>query len=118
MRRPPTRARRTDTLMHYTRRIRSRLSQPMIRRRGDRGFSALSWEEALDLAAARLSAADPNRVAFYLASRGIPNETYYAAQKVARFLGSSHVDNSARSEENTSELQSLMRISYAGLSLK
>jgi len=35
-------------------------------------------------------------VAFYLTSRGIPNETYYAAQKVARFLGTANVDNSAR----------------------
>lgn len=95
----PRRLEQTEALSHLSsRKLRElgRLSQPMIRRRGDRGFRALSWEEALDLAAARLSAADPNRVAFYLTSRGIPNETYYAAQKVARFLGSSHVDNSAR----------------------
>jgi molybdopterin-dependent oxidoreductase alpha subunit len=73
-----------------------RLPEPMIRRQGDRGFRAIAWDEALDLAAHRLRAADPNRVAFYLTSRGIPNETYYAAQKAARFLGSPHVDNSAR----------------------
>lgn len=73
-----------------------RLAEPMIRRRGDRGFSPISWDEALDLAAGRLRAADPNRIAFYLTSRGIPNETYYAAQKAARFLGTNHVDNSAR----------------------
>lgn len=73
-----------------------RLAEPMIRRKGDRGFRPISWDAALDLAASRLRAADPNRVAFYLTSRGIPNETYYAAQKAARFLGTSHVDNSAR----------------------
>ncbi|HSS44071.1 MAG TPA: FdhF/YdeP family oxidoreductase [Thermoanaerobaculia bacterium] len=73
-----------------------RLAEPMIRRKGDRGFRVISWEEALDLAAHRLRPADPNRVAFYLTSRGIPNETYYVAQKAARFLGSPHVDNSAR----------------------
>lgn len=73
-----------------------RLPEPMIRRQGDRGFRVISWDEALDLAAHRLRSADPNRVAFYLTSRGIPNETYYAAQKAARFLGSPHVDNSAR----------------------
>ena len=39
---------------------------------------------------------DPARVAFYLTSRGITNEVYYAAQKAARFLGTNHVDNSAR----------------------
>ncbi len=48
------------------------------------------------LAAGQLRAADPERIAFYLTSRGIPNETYYAAQKAARFLGTNHVDNSAR----------------------
>jgi molybdopterin-dependent oxidoreductase alpha subunit len=73
-----------------------RLSEPMIRRRGDPGFRAISWDEALDLAASRLSKAPPDRIAFYLTSRGIPNETYYAAQKAARFLGTNHVDNSAR----------------------
>ena len=35
-------------------------------------------------------------LAFYLTSRGITNEVYYAAQKAARFLGTHHVDNSAR----------------------
>jgi molybdopterin-dependent oxidoreductase alpha subunit len=73
-----------------------RLSEPMIRRRGEAGFRAISWDEALDLAAARLANTPPDRIAFYLTSRGIPNETYYAAQKAARFLGTNHVDNSAR----------------------
>ena len=73
-----------------------RLPEPMLRLRGEKGFRVIDWEEAQDLAAARLAAADPNRVAFYLTSRGIPNETYYAAQKAARFLGTNHVDNSAR----------------------
>ena len=44
----------------------------------------------------RLRAVDPARAAFYLTSRGITNEVYYAAQKAARFLGTNHVDNSAR----------------------
>jgi molybdopterin-dependent oxidoreductase alpha subunit len=73
-----------------------RLSTPMLRRRGETGFHAISWEEAIELAAVRLREADSERVAFYLTSRGIPNETYYVAQKVARFLGTNHVDNSAR----------------------
>src|SRR5438445_1194642 len=73
-----------------------RLPHPLVRRRGEPGFSRISWEEALDLAAQRLRAAPPERIAFYLTSRGIPNETYYAAQKTARFLGTNHVDNSAR----------------------
>jgi molybdopterin-dependent oxidoreductase alpha subunit len=73
-----------------------RLPEPMVRVRGDRGFRAIAWNEALDIAAEGLRAAPPERVAFYLTSRGIPNETYYAAQKAARVLGTSNVDNSAR----------------------
>jgi molybdopterin-dependent oxidoreductase alpha subunit len=83
---------------HSSRALRDlgRLPVPMVRRRGEKGFRPILWEEALQLAAERVGAADPNRVAFYLTSRGIPNETYYVAQKVARFLGTNHIDNSAR----------------------
>jgi molybdopterin-dependent oxidoreductase alpha subunit len=73
-----------------------RLPEPMIRLRGERGFLPASWDEALDLIAAELGRVDPARAAFYLTSRGITNEVYYAAQKAARLLGSPHVDNSAR----------------------
>ena len=48
------------------------------------------------MAGAGLRGISPSRVAFYLTSRGTTNEVYYAAQKTARFLGTSHVDNSAR----------------------
>ncbi|HXG41192.1 MAG TPA: FdhF/YdeP family oxidoreductase [Dehalococcoidia bacterium] len=73
-----------------------RLPVPLLRRRGDRGFRPIDWEEALELVAGRLRQTDPRRVAFYLTSRGTVNETYYVAQKVARFLGTNHIDNSAR----------------------
>lgn len=73
-----------------------RLPEPMLRRRGDAGFRTIGWDDALDIAAERLRAAPPERTAFYLTSRGITNEVYYAAQKTARFLGTNHVDNSAR----------------------
>jgi molybdopterin-dependent oxidoreductase alpha subunit len=73
-----------------------RLPHPMVRRRGEPGFQVIGWDEALDLAAGRLRSTAPERIALYLTSRGIPNETYYAAQKAARFLGTNHVDNSAR----------------------
>ncbi|MBI3401838.1 MAG: FdhF/YdeP family oxidoreductase [Acidobacteria bacterium] len=73
-----------------------RLPEPMIRRKGERGFLVASWDEALERIAAELRTTDPARVAFYLTSRGITNEVYYAAQKAARFLGTNHVDNSAR----------------------
>jgi molybdopterin-dependent oxidoreductase alpha subunit len=73
-----------------------RLPEPMIRLRGERGFLTATWDEALDRIAAELGRVDPARAAFYLTSRGITNEVYYAAQKAARLLGSPHVDNSAR----------------------
>jgi len=73
-----------------------RLPYPMLRRRGERGFRRISWEEALTLIAGRLRQTDPHRMAFYLTSRGLTNEVYYVAQKVARFLGTNNIDNSAR----------------------
>lgn len=73
-----------------------RLPYPMVRRRGERGFRRVSWEEALGVIAGRLRQIDPHRMAFYLTSRGLTNEVYYVAQKVARFLGTNNIDNSAR----------------------
>ncbi len=73
-----------------------RLGHPMLRRRGERGFRRISWDQAYKLLSERLRTLDPLRVGFYLTSRGITNETYYMAQKVARFLGTNNVDNSAR----------------------
>lgn len=73
-----------------------RVPVPLLRRRGDAGFRPISWDEALALIAERLRATAPERIAFYLVSRGTVNETYYVAQKVARALGTNHIDNSAR----------------------
>ncbi|MGH2499777.1 MAG: FdhF/YdeP family oxidoreductase [Candidatus Limnocylindria bacterium] len=73
-----------------------RLSYPMRRRRGAAGFHRISWAEALDLTADRVRAAGPRRIGFYLTARGMTNEVYYVAQKVARFLGTNNIDNAAR----------------------
>lgn len=73
-----------------------RLAHPMVRRRGERGFRRVTWDEALGLAAAAIRRAGPERIGFYLTARGITNEVYYVAQKVARFLGTNSVDNAAR----------------------
>ncbi len=73
-----------------------RLGHPMIRRRGEPGFRRASWDEALDLVAERIRAAGAARAAFYLTSRGLTNEVYYAAQKAARFIGTNNIDNAAR----------------------
>ncbi len=73
-----------------------RLPEPMLRRRGERGFRVVTWDEALTVAAEGVRTTHPRRLAFYLTSRGITNEVYYAAQKAARFFGTNHVDNAAR----------------------
>src|SRR5438552_2551175 len=48
-----------------------RLAEPMIRRHGEPGFLAASWDEALTLIAGGLRTVDPQRAAFYLTSRGL-----------------------------------------------
>jgi len=73
-----------------------RLPYPMLRMAGDRGFHRISWDEAFGRIAERIRDSSPQRIAFYLTSRGVTNETYYVAQKVARFLGTNNVDNAAR----------------------
>lgn len=73
-----------------------RLPFPFIRRRGEPGFRRVSWDEAIAVAGERFARTDPRRMAFYLTSRGLTNETYYVAQKAARFLGTNNIDNSAR----------------------
>src|SRR5690625_450442 len=73
-----------------------RIPYPLIRKPGERKFRRLSWDEALDTIATKMKAIDPKNYAFYLTSRGITNESYYTAGKVARFLGTNNIDNASR----------------------
>lgn len=89
-----------------------RLPYPMMRQRGEKGFSRVSWDEAIDAIASRIRATIPptppnpplvregkegrGGVGFYITSRGTVNETYYAAQKAVRAMGSNNIDNAAR----------------------
>lgn len=73
-----------------------RIPYPLLRRKGDNRFVRLSWDEALDRIAAKIRAIDPKQLAFYWTARGITNEVYYTAAKVARFLGTNHIDNASR----------------------
>jgi len=73
-----------------------RLPYPMIRRHGEPGFTRIPWSEAIDTVAGQIKATDPDRLAFFMTSRGITNEVYYVAQKVARYLGTNNIDNAAR----------------------
>ncbi|WP_077617616.1 FdhF/YdeP family oxidoreductase [Bacillus sinesaloumensis] len=73
-----------------------RIPYPMIRRKGERKFSRITWDEAMDMIANKMKKLNPKQYAFYLTSRGITNESYYVAAKVARFLGTNHIDNASR----------------------
>jgi molybdopterin-dependent oxidoreductase alpha subunit len=73
-----------------------RLAHPMLRRAGERGFTRITWDDAMTLAADRVRASLPDRFGIFMTSRGITNEVYYVAGKVARYLGTNDVDNAAR----------------------
>ncbi|MBD2678189.1 MULTISPECIES: FdhF/YdeP family oxidoreductase [Nostoc] len=73
-----------------------RLPYPMIRQRNEKGFRRVSWDEALEIIATRIRATTPDRLSFYVTSRGTVNETYYATQKAVRAMGSNNIDNAAR----------------------
>src|SRR3546814_6819679 len=104
IRRPP-RSTRTDTLFPYTTLFRS------DRRRGDH---LLSIGDLAGSAHAQPSLGGP--VCRSIDVRGLPGLSKIIAL-ARRFQ--SHVDaQTPRSEEHTSELQSLMRISYAVFCLK
>src|SRR3546814_3633759 len=101
IRRPP-RSTRTDTLFPYTTLFRSRVI---------RDYFAVceTYYEAIKTASpARIEAIDMGR-------RGLYNEGSELLQE--RLGGKIEIDF-VRSEEHTSELQSLMRISYAVFCLK
>ncbi len=88
---------RLKTMSNAQLRDLGRLPYPMLRRKGEAGFSRVSWDEALALVGGKIrETTDRRRVGFFLTSRGITNEVYYVAQKAARFLGSPNVDNAAR----------------------
>ncbi len=69
-----------------------------LKRKGD-GWARISWEEAIGLVARGLGDAikkhGPNSIAL-LASSKCSNEEDYLIEKLARLLGSPHVDNCAR----------------------
>lgn len=73
-----------------------RLAVPMVRQQGEKGFRRVTWDQALEVIAEKLRKTDPRGLAWYLTSRGLTNEAYYAHQKVARFIGTNHIDTSAR----------------------
>ncbi len=73
-----------------------RIPYPLSRKKGERTFTRITWDEALNRIAEKIKSIDPKQLAFYLTSRGITNEVYYTAAKLARFLGTNNIDNASR----------------------
>src|SRR3546814_2021629 len=105
LRRPP-RSKRTDTLFPYTTLFRSAAFALYERRERRLSRSDRRHDRAVDHA--RLSGAD----------RASGQKQVPSADKDIGLLLRQAMDKVARSEEHTSELQSLMRISYAVSCLK
>jgi molybdopterin-dependent oxidoreductase alpha subunit len=73
-----------------------RVPHPLLRRPGDPGFRRISWEEAARICAESMARTTGDKMAFFVSSRGLTNEAYYAIQKLARIAGSANVDSCAR----------------------
>jgi molybdopterin-dependent oxidoreductase alpha subunit len=73
-----------------------RLGHPMRRRAGERGFTRISWDVAMERTSSAITAAGGDRTAIFLTSRGITNEVYYVTGKAARAMGVASVDSAAR----------------------
>src|SRR3546814_6117442 len=106
MRRRPPRSTRTDTLFPYTTLFRSKA--------GVKTVAKEALEQGVKTAATEVVEQGTKAVVSQVAKKG--------ARQVARSVFRGFVKNApkdaARSEEHTSELQSLMRISYAVFCLK
>jgi molybdopterin-dependent oxidoreductase alpha subunit len=68
----------------------------MVRRRGEKGFSRVSWDHALNSVALAIRKIPPQQMGFFATSRGLTNEVYYVFQKLARVLGTNTVDLCSR----------------------
>src|SRR3546814_8744108 len=121
IRRPP-RSTRTDTLFPYTTLFRSDVRDPVLHgpdriaavalRGGDHRFAVRGRQHAPDDAHGR------RRAGADRARRAASGRRVCTRPALDRRTGSGPPLHHARSEEHTSELQSLMRISYAVFCLK
>ncbi|MGZ4106480.1 MAG: FdhF/YdeP family oxidoreductase, partial [Tumebacillaceae bacterium] len=73
-----------------------RIPYPLSRKPGESKFTRITWDDALNRIANKIKQIDPKQLAFYLTARGITNEVYYTAAKMARFLGTNNIDNASR----------------------
>lgn len=69
-----------------------RLVDPVIADPSDRHFRVISWDEAFDRIAARMTVIDPRRAFFYVSGRS-SNEAGFLLHLMARGYGTNHVSN-------------------------
>lgn len=69
-----------------------RLARPVFKAAGASHFQELSWDAAMDIAARRMAATDPNRAFFYSSGRS-SNESGFVLQLLARLWGTNNVNN-------------------------
>ncbi|MEM6491548.1 MAG: molybdopterin-dependent oxidoreductase, partial [Pseudomonadota bacterium] len=69
-----------------------RLNTPLHKPAGGDRYAAIGWGDALDIAAARLAAVDPQRSFFYSSGRS-SNEAGFLFQLIARLYGTNNVSN-------------------------
>jgi molybdopterin-dependent oxidoreductase alpha subunit len=69
-----------------------RLAYPMVRRKGQRGFLRITWDESLSIIAKAIRQITPHELGFLITSHGLTDEIYYVFQKLARVLGTNNID--------------------------
>ena len=69
-----------------------RLGSPIFKRAGEKHYSSIGWDEAMQIASNRLAATDPDRSFFYSSGRS-SNEAGFLFQLVARLYGTNNVSN-------------------------
>lgn len=69
-----------------------RLGAPIFKAAGESRYRELSWDEAMELAAQRMAATDPERAFFYSSGRS-SNESGFVLQLLARLWGTNNVNN-------------------------
>ncbi len=69
-----------------------RLTRPLYAGPGDASYREIPWDDAIELVAERMVAADPDRSFFYFSGRS-SNEAGFLLQLVARLYGTNNVNN-------------------------